>query len=364
MLRTIIYTFIYIICIFICGGSAPARSVSRDDKIPADEETGENGDRFLVSAALLGLFFSLTRAKPAHRSFMVYFPPADVRLFLRETSRLRETRKPGTGTRKLELFNLAINLSPLPFQLLAVSLSRKQQQLRASERAVPREGKCQRAKCVLLRAIGGSNRAREWTQLEDTFSRVAGKLLTDNVTRHCDKTREIETGQNPLVEYKWVPSGVSESSLISPQKRSARGGGIVATHGNEWHAPIPPLGIAFRWRESLSLWLSSRLGERAAASKAAGTIAMEAAESAPRPQEEFHLRNVHVTSPRSLLSLHDRATGIVPAFASREWILTRTLSRDASRPKGRRAIDRGRPLRLSDTLWSKEKENEKREHCN
>ncbi|RLU24281.1 hypothetical protein DMN91_004493 [Ooceraea biroi] len=28
-----------------------------------------------------------------------------------------------------------------------------------------------------------------------------GKLLTDNVTRHCDKTREIETGQNPLVEY-------------------------------------------------------------------------------------------------------------------------------------------------------------------
>jgi len=61
-LRTIIYTFIYIICIFICGGSAPARSVSRDDKIPADEEAGENGDRFLVSAALLGLFFSLTRA--------------------------------------------------------------------------------------------------------------------------------------------------------------------------------------------------------------------------------------------------------------------------------------------------------------
>jgi len=62
---------------------------------------------------------------------------------------------------------------------------------------------------------------------------------------------------------------------------------------------------------------------------------MEAAESAPRPQEKFHLRNVHVTSPRSLLSLHDRATGIVPAFASREWILTRILSRDTSRAKRR-----------------------------
>lgn len=31
---------------------------------------------------------------------------------------------------------------------------------------------------------------------------VAGKLLTDNVTRHCDKTRELQTGQNPLIEYK------------------------------------------------------------------------------------------------------------------------------------------------------------------
>ncbi|XP_020277775.1 uncharacterized protein LOC109851768 isoform X2 [Pseudomyrmex gracilis] len=27
-----------------------------------------------------------------------------------------------------------------------------------------------------------------------------GNLLTDNVIRHCDKTREIETGQNPFVE--------------------------------------------------------------------------------------------------------------------------------------------------------------------
>ncbi|XP_011870233.1 PREDICTED: uncharacterized protein LOC105563335 [Vollenhovia emeryi] len=27
-----------------------------------------------------------------------------------------------------------------------------------------------------------------------------GKLLTDNVIRHCDKTQEIEAGQNPLAE--------------------------------------------------------------------------------------------------------------------------------------------------------------------
>jgi len=112
------YLYIYlIICIFICGGSAPARSVSRDGKMSVDEEAGGNGDRFLVSAALLGLFFSLTRAKPAHRSFTVYFPPAGVRLFLRESVKT-ETRKPGTATRKLELFNLAINLSPLPFSSL------------------------------------------------------------------------------------------------------------------------------------------------------------------------------------------------------------------------------------------------------
>lgn len=35
-------------------------------------------------------------------------------------------------------------------------------------------------------------------------SRVTGKFLTDNVIRHCDKSREIETEQKPIVECKWV----------------------------------------------------------------------------------------------------------------------------------------------------------------